>query len=287
MNRENGTVVQNTRKPTEPVAASAQTRRHKQTSDRFLRVMRIAIVTLCTLAIVMGSILIVLPTFSIEEIVVVGSKHYSAEQIIAASGIRIGDEIYAVEFGKQEIRERIWAWDDGQTPIINKIGIECSSGRVTISIEEYPNITYASINGFFYLLDRDFHILHVTANEEELAAFPEIKLPTVVDVSEDSQLIFAVDTAYIREMFDFLEEEALFSDVTELDVAKKYNISYVVNDRCRITLGKPTDLFVKHGVAAKILSEKGTSADRWAVVDVSDLQKPTYRALASAELLQN
>lgn len=136
------------------------------------------------------------------------------------------------------------------------------------------------------MLDDTFRAWAVSDCETDFAAYPEVKLPEIAGITLGTEISFvSEDVSYIRELISYLDAKDLFSKLSEINVEKKYNISYVLSDSCRITVGKINDLAIKHQTAEKILQEKGENAALWAIVDVTDLQKPTYRALTSAELL--
>jgi hypothetical protein len=70
----------------------------------------------------------------------------------------------------------------------------------------------------------------------------------------------------------------VLSRVSAVDVSKKFNVSYVMDDYCRVELGKVGDMSLKLTLVEEILTRRGT-VNGAAVVNVSDLNKPTYRTI--------
>ena len=69
-----------------------------------------------------------------------------------------------------------------------------------------------------------------------------------------------------------------------VDVSEKFQISCLVDGNYRVILGKASDLDAKMEIANEILQKK-QGVDSYAVIDVSDLKKTTYRPVGAAEFL--
>ena len=278
MNR--GTVTENTSRRNDTGRQSTPEGRKPCQNDSLLRVLRRTIVLACVLILLLTAVLIVLPMFRIETIVVEGENYHTEAEIIKAAGIKEGDELFS--FSKQEVYDRIF----DACGNVQKISISRGFGTVRITVVEGQNLTYTEYNGRYYMLDDTFRAWAVSDNEADFAAYPEIKLPEIAGITLGAEISFASgDVSYIRELISHLDSADVFSKITEINVEKKYSVSYVMNDSCRINLGKISDLSTKLRTAEKILMEKGENSASWAVVDVSNLQKPTYRALSSPDLL--
>ncbi len=278
MNR--GTVTENTVKRNDTGRQMPPSGRKSRASDPLLRAIRMAILILCALILIMGTVLIVLPMFRVKTVIVEGEGYHTEDEIIQASGIKEGDEIFAID--KQDVCNRIFDTCGN----VQKISISRSFNTVRITVEEGNNLMYTEHDGRYYMLDDTFRAWAVSDCEADFAAYPEVKLPAIAGITLGTEISFvSEDVSYISELISYLDTEDVFSKLTEIDVEKKYDISYVLDDSCRITVGKIDNLAIKHQMAERILLEKGENAALWAVVDVTDLQKPTYRALTSAELL--
>ena len=118
--------------------------------------------------------------------------------------------------------------------------------------------------------------------QEDYAAYPRLVLPTVVKLSVGSRVQLREDDIgrdYIEELFDLLSREGL------IDVSEKYHISYILEDRIRVVLGKLSDVDLKLEMTEQIIGARFENDSPYAIVDVSDLKKTTYRGMQSAELL--
>ena len=255
-------------------------RRQKNTA--LLRLLRGMMAVVGGMIFVTGLLLLILPMFRVKSIQVEGTTQYTDEQIIEASGIKIGDEILAIG-SKDEIRYRIWDWDTNR--YIDEVGIRRGLTSVTIIVSPPKNLMYTEFNGKYYMIDRGFRVLRESVNETDFAGLPAVELPTVQALSVGSVLTFAnadADLSYVTELLDTLEQEGILERVTALDVSSKFHLSYETATGCRVELGKVSALSSKLALAREILNQRG---DGNAIVDVSNVQKPTYRRVDSPDLL--
>ena len=67
-------------------------------------------------------------------------------------------------------------------------------------------------------------------------------------------------------------------------ILDKYGISYLLQETCRVELGNVSQIDAKHSLALEILKEKN-DPEAYAVINVSNPQKPTYRMVGMSEVL--
>lgn len=263
--------------PTRPPYAG---RKRKNTAA--LRLLRATMALVGGVIAVAGLLLLILPMFRVKSIKVEGNTQYTAEEIIEASGIKVGDEIFAIG-SKEEIRQRIWAWDTNH--YIDGVGMRRGLSTVTIVVTPPQNLMVTEFNGKYYMIDRGFRVLHESENKADFARLPEVELPVIGALAVGSTLTFEnadADLSYITDLLDTLEKAEILDSVTALDVSSRFHLSYETENGCRVELGKAGELSSKLELVEVIL-DKRSATD--AVVDVSNVQKPTYRRLDSADVL--
>ena len=232
--------------------------------------------------LLLGLLLIILPTFRIKEIRVEGNNYYTAEQIIAASELKVGQEILALDTkgGIDSIYHNC--------TYVKSARILRTPFSVRIEIVEFDHVMYTEFNGKYYSLNRDFLVLEESEDSAVFADFLYVKLPEVSALAVGAKLRFSdtdVDLSYINDMIDRLDANGTLASVTSLDVSGKNDISYVMENSCRVEFGKPGESDTKLLLVEEILSRKGGIGEMAAVIDVRNPQKPTYRPLADASLL--
>jgi len=266
----------------EPVGRPRQGGR-KRPSASLLRLMRRAMLLLAAMIFVVGLLLIVLPMFRVQRIEVEGCKMHTKEEIIDALGITEGQEIFAINPNK--IDDSFWE----TCAYVEDVTIVRSLSSVRIVIVERENVMYTQFNGRYVSFDRDFRVIEEVSDRTAFASFLYVSLPEISKADAGSPIEFANETAdpsYITELLEALEENGVLASVTELDCTRKYRVSYMMEALCRVELGKVNDMTLKLAVIEEILALKGGVGVAPAVIDVSDLQKPTYRELSAAELLE-
>lgn len=231
---------------------------------------------------VVGLLLLILPTFRVKTIEVEGNSVHSAEEIIAASGIVVGQEILSID--KNEVNLRIWE----NCNYIDEISIVSSFDSIRIVVTERQNVMYTEFDGTYVSLDRSFRVIEQSTDADRFSSFLYVTLPEIASLSVGSTVEFEndeVDRSYITELIDALAEDSILSSVTSLDFSKKYSVSYVMENACRVEVGKVSDMSAKLAMVSEILTLKGGVGAALSVIDVSNLQKPTYRVLSSADML--
>ena len=259
--------------------------RRKRPNPELLRAMRLGMLISSAVILVLGLVLVVLPMFRVSTIDVVNNTVYTDAEIIEAAQLAVDQELFALP-DDEELRNRIFEWDTKR--YITSIGIERRFGDIIITVTEAKNVMYTEQNGTFYVLDSNLKTMYATDDEGALAAYPKVQLPAGASFVPGKTVAFSYetpDTAYIGELLSELDARGCWGQITELDLSKKFSVSYVLEDACRVKLGKVGDMNVKMNLVSQIMELKGVNYQTLSVVDVSNTEKPTYRALPMGELL--
>ena len=253
---------------------------HRRRPDpALLRALRGLMLILAGAIALIGLLLIVLPMFRIQYIEVEGNSYYSDDEIRAASGIKIGEELFAIDM--EAVKTGIWKLD-----YVDSFKVVRSLNAVRIVIEERKNVMYTEFNGKYFSIDREMRVLE--ESDEPFSSFLPVILPTIASLRVGDRLVFedeSIDLTYLTNLLDILNELGTIASVTSMDVSKKYSVSYVLSESCRIELGSVSRMDGKLTMIDAILERKGGATAALSVIDVTDLQKPTYRVLSSSEML--
>ena len=262
--------------------------RRKHPNPKLLRVLRGAMYCVAGGIVLTGLLLLILPLFrvNVSKIEVTGNTFYTDEQIIAAAGLYQGQELLTTG-NDEEIRTRIFDWDTNH--YIQKIGIRRVFGAIReIKVTEPQKVLYTEQNGTYYVMDEALQVLHATQDVTALADFVRVELPAGASFVPGKTVSFAYgtpNTAYIGQLISTLDAKGYWDTVTAIDFSKKFSVSYVLRDACRVELGKVGDMDLKLLLVEEILAKKGADTGTRSVVDVSNPDKPTYRALVNSDLL--
>ncbi len=250
-----------------------------------LRVLRGAMLICGAVILVLGLLLVIFPMFKVQNIVVEGNNYCDEQAIIAASGIVNGNELIGLDL--ESAMYAIFAnCPNGET---------CSSSisfpfTVKIRITEQEGVMYAAFQDKYFSFNRDLRVLEIKSNgEEQFSPFLHVKLPAVAAVYPGRTIQFVnsgAELSYLTSLLDTLSRKNLLKDVTYIDFSERFSLSYVLNDTCRVEIGKLADIDLKLTCAEEILKQKGGIAAGYAVIDVSNTDKSTYQKITADQLFE-
>jgi hypothetical protein len=200
------------------------------------------------------------------------------EEIIEASGIREGMEIIGTDW--KVAAKNI----EKQCPV--RVTLTVSVNKVKIHVTELEKMQ-VKYGDYWISLDADFKVMDISEDPSAFEGLLTLEMPQISGVNLGEPLHFAnenVDLRYVKDILDFVESEELSARVDLIDVSDKFNVACVMDGCYRVVLGKAGDLESKLEIANEIISLKSGS-DSYAVIDVSDLKRSTYRPIDVANLL--
>ena len=225
--------------------------------------------------------------FKVEKIIVSGNEKYSAEAILEASGIQVGDKL--LTFNRAKAGGRII----GKLPFVENVrfGIKLP-GTVYIEITEVE-VSYAAADasGTWWLISSGGKVLQQLAGGEhsgytnilgikldspavgnQAMALEEAQIAT----DEAGNTIPIAVTAQKRlntalNILQYLEQNGIIGEAAFLDVADLGNIGMKYGTRYQVLLGDDTELFEKikllKGAVAKVSADYPYSVG---TIDLSD-----------------
>ena len=189
-------------------------------------------------------------------------SYYTAEEVIAASGIHLDDNLLSLS--KATVASRIHA----ALPYVNQIQIKKQlPGTVIITISEFE-ITYGiqDETGAWWLMSREGRILE-PANEQTIRDHLLIKgmpiqVPQVGDwfkpaATEGADMSeIASKQKVVLELIPELEEAPFFKEIVSIDVSTSYNLTLWYGTRYEIRLGTVEKLDYKFRFLEATLADK-------------------------------
>ena len=263
---------------------SSRPPQRRRPNPALLRLLRNGMLVLASLIVLVGLLLLILPSFRVQTITVKGASYYTPEQISAASGIEVGQEILGININ--EVCQSIWE----KCIYVDEVSIKLGLNDVTIEVTERSGVLYTEFCGRYFSIDADddFRVLEQSYDESLFADFLKTELPAIASVSVGKPIKLEnpdADLSYVNELIHILDAVGVLPSVTSIDCSGKYSVSYVMNESCRIRVGRVADMEQKLEIVNGILEIKGDVGGASAVVDVSDLKKPTFRLIEGGELL--
>ena len=189
--------------------------------------------------------------FKVTEIQVTGNNVYTAQEVVDASGIQMGDNL--VTISKGSVVGKILA----QLPFVEEISMErVLPGTVVIHVTESDVIyTVDGDDGAQWLMNGSGKIL---AKADAAADYPHLSGVTAEAPEIGSQITSTEQSENLTaalELLPLLEETEYISQVTEIQVDKTYDIVVLYGDTYEIHLGGTEQLEYKMQYLAAILDE--------------------------------
>jgi len=221
---------------------------------------------------------ILLLLFPVVEIEVAGDSRYSYTEIIEASGIKKGARLYYVN-EKRAQRRTLEA-----LPYLESVEIHSYfPNRVKIEIHEFDDIYlvphengYCYVNGGFEILE----IVEKAATFEDYKdIFVRLEAPIVGEVGS---IYEGADRERASELVEYLKEYGFYPYLNIVDVAHKYNVSFVVGKRFKFVLGSMTDVGEKIDVSFKVCFTDDFKREESCIVDSTDKKRIVLRYIDNA-----
>lgn len=216
------------------------------------------------------------PSFAIRAIEIEGNTQLSDEEILAAAGLELGQNIF--EFKGEEIEARL-----RQHPALRGVQVErILPGRFTIWVEEYRPIALLALDEL-YLLSRE-GIAYRPLADGEAADLPIISLAEPSELIEDralrQRLLF--EAASIIDAIDRHGGE-LLNELMEIHIRADHRfVLRFFDERMDVFLGRG-DYPTKLERLRAILDELGTRSLRASRVHIDNEQRPE-RAIVRLKL---
>lgn len=196
--------------------------------------------------------------FKLETISLTGSSRYSVEEIVQASGLKKGENLFRQDLDEAaaSIKERLP--HVGEAVFSRKLPAE-----IVISVSEAEVAGVVIYNGQNVLLDSEGKVLEaVSAVPENCPVFKGLK----VNSAEPGKVLEYADAEQkktVDALMDALETSNV-DKITEFDFSDIYNLRILYDDRIELKLGVSTDLNYKLRFFMEGLIKTGklTEADR-------------------------
>ena len=209
--------------------------------------------------------------FKVSEINVVGSESYTAEEIIEASGIGVGDHLYS--FRASTLEKNVIL----RCPQVKSVEVNRSAPKkVTLTVSEKPCAFYADFYGEYRAVSSDLRVLYsVTRDEAQERGLVLLRLPAVTKAVAGSEAKYSSVRRddYIYTVTEALQNSELWGRVSAVDLTGKYDIEMVCDGKYLLTLGDSSAVESKLRIGAAVLSDEMFDGDDKAKIDLTNLSE--------------
>lgn len=251
--------------------AAKQEALEKAKRARRLRKIRDAVISFVLILAVFAVMCIVVYRllFVISDISVDGSENYSADEIIAASGVAEGDHLYSFRASSTEQSIIL------RCPLVSSVRVKRSAPRkVTFQITEEKSTYYADFYGEYRAMSSDLRVLYsVTRDEAREEGLVLLKLPAVSKAVSGTAAQYSSvrSDRYIYDTVKALSESELWGRIGAVDLTGKYDIKMVCDGKYLLSLGDSGSADSKLRIAAAVLKDDMFLGDDKAKIDLTNL----------------
>ena len=226
------------------------------------------------LIIVIALVLAVNFLFRVNTIEVNGVSHHTAQEVIDASGIKMGQCLYLVN--KFKVVDNLAA----SLTYVEDIDIyRRLPDTIVIDITERTPSAMVKCGADYWVLDENCRVLDKVRSLEEISSTTTVigiealsaSPGSVIEVSSEEKTALAQLTAVLKG----LQVEDMVGAFTTIDVTDPYNVVCMYDgDRIKVIFGDCTDMAYRVRFFRAIVNER--SSDETGSIDIRDTQAPRF-----------
>lgn len=204
--------------------------------------------------------------FRVQEIEVVGSVSYTDEEVIDASGIDVGDNLFFIN--RFSASSRIFA----RLPLVEEASIERElPNKIIITVDESFAMAYVNWEGQYWMMTGSCKLLG-SGSVTEVANL--IRVLNVTPVEPKAGEIMQVDAAeslklsYLQTLLHAMQLTGITDDVKDVDMTNPANPTFRYLDRFTVKMGPNENVDYKLRMLLSAVEQM--ESDMTGTVDLSE-----------------
>lgn len=258
--------------------------KRRKPNAKVLRFLRLGMLVSGAVIVVLALIMLLLPMFKINKIVVEGNNYYDDEAVLQMAGIAAGDELFGWDMQKS-CNAIIAAY-----PYASDVYVSIEFFTVKIEIVERQTVMYAEYQDQYFSFDRDLRVLEIkTDGEEAFSPFLRVKLPMLSSVQRGYFVQFdssVSDVSYLNQLLDILTNRNLLEDVTYIDFSERFSLSFVLANSLKVEIGTLNDVDNKLTLLSEELKQNPINHNIYESIDVSNTSKTIRKQIEAKNLFE-
>ncbi len=237
------------------LAAAAQRRAERRRKHRrhVLAVFYLSMfVLVCSAAVVLSLTVL----FKISQVEVTGSSRYSAQQILQASGVKTGDNLFLLRTGQASAKIK------SKLPYLGTVNVSRRlPSAVSIHVEEDSVSGAIESGGKYIIAGGQGRVLEIASKPPSGCTL--LKGLAVKTAEPGKAVVYrdANTAGVFQNVMEALGKSGI-GKITSVDFSQSYRILVLYDGRISINLGMPSDLDYKLNFAKVLLAEKIKSSER-------------------------
>lgn len=209
--------------------------------------------------------------FVVTEINLSGAGTYSKEEILEASGIGEGVNLYS--FKSSIVADNITL----NCPRVSSVKLERTiPNKLSITVVEELPAYYAEVYGEYVLLSENMRVLGSCSDISDVPpSLVRLKLPCVSYAVAGRQIIFSEGMTVFaaKGILDEVQKSSLASRITLVDLRDKFDVYFACDDMFKLEVGDSSDLSYKLRAAAGVLEHEMFTTGNKYIVDLTIREK--------------
>lgn len=226
-----------------------------------------AIVVLMLVAYVLYSYVLVVNT-----VTVTGTARYDHAEIVAVSGIAVGDKLFSPSINEEEISRAIVKY----FPYVKSVNVKkVIPNTVTLELFEEEAVFVSEIHGQYALISAELRVLEL-AETEPVGDYIKLRLPDVKSALAGQLLEFRDD------MFDVALKAAaaiagptMREGTTVLDISDRFDIAISYGGRYKLLIGDINDIDLKLTLAFEMMKDEVFSTGNKGTIYLDNVNSPS------------
>ena len=235
------------------------------------------------LAITAAVILSMVIFFKVKTVDATGMEHYSAEQILQASGIEAGDNLLTLS--KATVASRIQA----ELPYVREVQIKRElPNRVIIAVKEF-DVSYAvkDAEGNNWLITATGSLLEqvderTAAEHVSVTGFvldqPVAGQQFSIQAAQENDTAATVQQQTVIQLLTLLEQSEVADHVVSVDVPASFDLSFWYGNQYHVLLGSAEELEYKLQYLAEVIKNLDSYASGEIDLSFTNEKKAIFRA---------
>jgi cell division protein FtsQ len=202
--------------------------------------------------------------FNVSEIIVEGTRAYTSEQVIEASGIQLDESIFFLRESSAAVRIKETLSYVEEVRIVRSL-----PGTVKIIVSESFPVAYIKTSDAAWVIDENAKILEKLGTGVKTSAFEIYGLtPILPTVGETLSLgdSGSVQLVYLKQVLSGIMSAGIYKDVGWLDMSNISSITFYYQGLYTVNLGKGENLSDKLSLMKSMVDDH---PDTSATIDLS------------------
>ena len=204
--------------------------------------------------------------YVIRDIDVTGMERYAAEDILNATGVKEGANLYSFSSRLAENAVTL------RYPYVQSLDVSRETpSTIRMTVTEDTAVFYTEIYGETRALTSTLRVLdRIGAEDIEELGLIHLRMPAVESAMAGRVISFREEKhmRQIRESLAMLLESPLCERITSVDLRNPRNLSMIADGRFLLEFGDSTDMGVKMKVAGAVLADDLFKTDIKAQIDL-------------------